>query len=73
MEFESLAVVVLLAVIALTSVFLINFITKFIRLKPTLKLTLVDLLYCDILRFLGLQMLVFVSAIIGCHLSERYL
>ena len=72
MESPSVAVVAFLIVMSLTSMCLISFIVRFIRMKPPVRLTLVDLLYCDALQLFGLEIFAFLTAVVGCHLSERY-
>jgi len=72
MELASFPVVVYLIMSLLISVYLISYIVKFIRQKPTVKSTLVDLIYCDFLLLSIVQNLTIVPAIVGCHLSERY-
>ncbi len=71
MEICGLVVICWLVAIALASTFLIQFIVKYIQRKPLGSLTLVDLIYCDILRWLLMDCLIFMSAIAGCHLTQR--
>ena len=47
-----------------------TFIVKYIQGKPLVKITLVDLIYCDIIRWVWFSTLVFISALAECYLDS---
>ena len=58
--------------IGLASVLLTGYIVRFIKSKPLLSVTLVDLIYCDVLCWLSVGVIMYLSAILVCHLSPRF-
>ena len=72
MEVENHIVILWVIIVAFFSLFLIGFIIRYIHNKPPINITLVDLIYCDFLLWMFLVSSTFMSAVIGCHLSPRY-
>ena len=70
MKLIAYLIILLLLSMGLISVYLVRFIVKYIQGKALLQITLVDLIYCDIIRWVLLCTLIFMSGVVGCHMDS---
>ena len=71
MDAKSELVIIWMVIIIILSLLLNGFIIRYIHNKPLINITLVDLIYCDLLCWILLAAFIFNSLILVCHLSPR--
>ena len=71
MDVQNIGVAIWMLVIGLTSLILTLYIVRYIHNKPLLSITLVDLIFCDILCWVYIAESTYTSAVFACHISPR--
>ena len=71
MSMLNVLVIVWMVLIGIGSIFLVNFVVSFIKEKPVSSINVVDLIYCDVLLWLLVAVMVYLLGIAACHLSAR--
>ena len=64
-------VIVWMVLISVAAGFLVSFVISFIKEKPVSSINVVDLIYCDVLCWLSIGVIMYLSAILVCQLSPR--
>ena len=72
MEAENVLVIIWMVIVGIVAIFLIGFIIRFIHNKPPINITLVDLIYCELLCWMLLADFMYISGVVVCHSSPRY-
>ena len=71
MDIQNALVIIWMVVFWFISLLLIVVIIQYIHNKPLINSTLVDLIFCDVLRWNWLASSMYYSGIIASHLSDR--
>ena len=71
MEPQNVLVILWMVIDGMAAPLIIGFIIHFIHNKPPINITLVDLIYCDLLCWMLLAVSMFMSGIVAAHMSPR--
>ena len=71
MEAQNVLVIVWMVIVALLSILLNGFIIRFIHNQPLINITVVDLIYCDLLCWTLLAVYMYILGVIAAHQSPR--
>ena len=71
MDAYNALVILWMLIVVMLSPLLLIFIIRYIHNKPPVNITLVDLIYCDLLRWMFLADFMYLSGVFVCHISPR--
>ena len=71
MDVKNILGILWMLTVLIVSPLLVSFIIRYTHNKPPLNITLVDLIYCDLLQWMFLANFMYLSGIFVCHISPR--